>query len=132
MRLALGRHWSYSQNIGTGPALILFSKLFLHKNILSIIYFYYYIFVLTQTLFYDFNDNFFFVNLYCVSALTLSQVLGMYIYSMQNSLHILMPEALSCYHQSFLSQCLSADILLSVWFFYFITFTIQDIILYLV
>ena len=28
----------------------------------------------------------------------------------------------SCYHQSFLSQCLSADILLSVWSFYLITF----------
>ena len=41
-----------------------------------------------------------------------------------------MPEAPSCYHQSFLSQCLNADILLSVWSFYFITFTVQDIILF--
>ena len=35
-----------------------------------------------------------------------------------------------CYQQSFSSQCLSADILLSVWSFYLITFTVQDIILF--
>ena len=34
------------------------------------------------------------------------------------------------YHQSFLSECLSADIMLSVCSFNFITFSVQDMILF--
>ena len=46
------RHWSYSQNIFTQVCLFL-----LKKKILSIINLYYYIYVLTQTLFCDFHNN---------------------------------------------------------------------------
>ena len=68
------------------------------------------------------------VNLYCVSALRCLRFLEyIYIYSIQNLLHI-DAMALSCYHQSFLSECISADILLSVWSFYSITFTVQNIL----
>ena len=58
----------------------------------------------------------------------------MYIYSIQNSLHIMHIGArgtiINHYHQSFLSECLSADIMLSVCSFNFITFTVQDMILF--
>ena len=49
----------------------------------GIICFYCYIFDLTQTRFVIFCNN-----LYCVSALALSRVFRMYIYPIQNSLHI--------------------------------------------
>ena len=90
-----------------------------------LLYFYCYIFVLTLFCDFHYSDCFaiFCVNLHCVSALALSQVFRMYMYSIQHLLHIG-----AIINHLYLKALVRHNVISLVFLLY--TFTVQDIIIF--